>query len=77
MLAKLSTITTLYRKFTKNQVLTEGHLNEIVDYFDDQDRISRIGLSGVGIICGFQVSYNEAAKNISITQTLLVFQFIL
>ena len=68
MLAKLSTITTLYRKFTKNQVLTEGHLNEIVDYFDDQDRLSRIGLSGVGIICGFQVSYNEAAKNISITQ---------
>lgn len=68
MLAKLSTITTLYRKFTKNQVLTEGHLNEIVDFFDDQDRISRIGLSGVGIICGFQVSYNEAAKNISITQ---------
>lgn len=68
MLAKLSTITTLYRKFTKNQVLTEGHLNEIVDYFDDQDRISRIGLSGVGIICGFQVSYNESAKNISITQ---------
>ncbi|MDW8850068.1 hypothetical protein SD960_08200 [Flavobacterium sp. MMLR14_040] len=68
MLAKLSTITTLYRKFTKNQVLTEGHLNEIVDYFDDQDRISRIGLSGVGIICGFQVSYSESAKNISITQ---------
>ncbi|OXB06241.1 PKD domain-containing protein [Flavobacterium pectinovorum] len=68
MLAKLSTITTLYRKFTKNQVLTEGHLNEIVDYFDDQDRISRIGLSGVGIICGFQVSYNESSKNISITQ---------
>ncbi|MCD0467632.1 hypothetical protein [Flavobacterium sp. ENC] len=68
MLAKLSTITTLYRKFTKNQVLTEGHLNEIVDYFDDQDRISRIGLSGVGIICGFQVSYDPAAKLISITQ---------
>ncbi len=68
MLAKLSTITTLYRKFTKNQVLTEGHLNEIVDFFDDQDRISRIGLSGVGIICGFQVSYDSAAKIISITQ---------
>lgn len=68
MLAKLSIITTLYRKFTKNQVLTEGHLNEIVDFFDDQDRISRIGLSGVGIICGFQVSYNESAKTIAITQ---------
>jgi len=68
MLAKLSTITTLYRKFTKNQVLTEGHLNEIVDFFDDQDRISRIGLSGVGIICGFQVSYNEPVKMVTITQ---------
>lgn len=68
MLAKLSTITTLYRKFTKNQVLTEGHLNEIVDFFDDQDRISRIGLSGVGIICGFQVTHDQNAKNITITQ---------
>jgi hypothetical protein len=68
MLVKLSTITTLYRRFTKNQVLTEGHLNEIVDYFDDQDRISRIGLSGVGIICGFKVSYSPVSKDITITQ---------
>jgi hypothetical protein len=68
MSAKLSTITTQYRRFTKNQVLTEGNLNEVVDFFDDQDRLSRIFLSGVGIVCGFHVTYDEAQKTISITQ---------
>lgn len=68
MSAKLSTITTQYRRFTKNQVLTEGNLNEVVDFFDDQDRLSRIYLSGVGIVCGFYPTYNADQKTISITQ---------
>ncbi|URM35651.1 hypothetical protein [Flavobacterium anhuiense] len=68
MSAKLSTITTQYRRFTKNQVLTEGNLNEVVDFFDDQDRLSRIYLSGVGIVCGLYPAYNETQKTISITQ---------
>lgn len=53
---KLANITTQYRKFTKNQVLTEKQLNEVLDYFDDQVRLSRICLSGAGIVCGFRVS---------------------
>lgn len=68
MSAKLSTITSQYRRFTKNQVLTEGNLNEVVDFFDDQDRLSRIYLSGVGIVCGLYPAYNEAQKTITITQ---------
>ncbi|AXT55867.1 hypothetical protein D1815_08925 [Aquimarina sp. AD1] len=68
MSTKLSTITTQYRRFTKNQVLTEGHLNEIVDFFDDQDRLSRICLSGVGIVCGFKVSCDDVNSTISISQ---------
>ncbi|KAF2338333.1 hypothetical protein [Flavobacterium tistrianum] len=68
MSAKLSTITTQYRRFTKNQVLTEGNLNEVVDFFDDQDRLSRVYLSGVGIVCGLYPTYNDAQKTISITQ---------
>ena len=68
MSAKLSTITTQYRRFTKNQVLTEGNLNEVVDFFDDQDRLSRIYLSGVGIVCGLYPAYNESQKTITITQ---------
>jgi PKD repeat protein len=68
MSAKLSTITTQYRRFTKNQVLTEGNLNEVVDFFDDQDRLSRIYLSGVGIVCGFYPAYDAVQNTISITQ---------
>ena len=54
MNSKLTNITTQYRKFSDNQVLTEGQLNEFLDYFEDQDRLSRTRLSGVGIACGFK-----------------------
>ena len=54
---KLATITTQYSKFTDNQVLTKGQLNEFLDYFVDQDHLSRINLSGVGIVCGFDITY--------------------
>ena len=64
---KLTEITTQYRRFAKNQVLTEAHLNQVLDYFDDQDRLSRICLTGVGIVCGFKVSCNEAGE-LEITQ---------
>lgn len=54
MNTKLDNITTQYRKFNENQALTEGQLNEFIDYFEDQDRLSRTRLSGVGIVCGFK-----------------------
>ncbi len=57
MNAKLDNITTQYRKFNENQALTEGQLNEFIDYFEDQDRLSRTRLSGVGVVCGFQSTY--------------------
>lgn len=57
MNAKLNNITTQYRKFNENQALTEGQLNEFIDYFEDQDRMSRTRLSGVGIACGFKASF--------------------
>ena len=68
MSTKLSTITTQYRKFNTNQVLTEAQLNEFLDYFEDQDRMSRIGLSGVGIVCGFKVSFDATNKSITLSQ---------
>lgn len=57
MNAKLDNITTQYRKFNENQALTEGQLNEFIDYFEDQDRLSRTRLSGVGVVCGFRSEY--------------------
>ncbi|MGJ8744940.1 hypothetical protein [Polaribacter sp.] len=56
---KLEEISTQYSKFDKNQVLTETQLNNFLDYFDDQNRLSRTSLSGVGIACGFNLSYTK------------------
>ncbi|MGG6229318.1 PKD domain-containing protein [Tenacibaculum sp. SDUM215027] len=70
---KLKEITTEYSKFNANQVLTETQLNTFIDYFDDQNRLSRLGLSGVGIACGFGVTPKftidkTAVSSIEITQ---------
>ncbi|WP_200978583.1 PKD domain-containing protein [Echinicola sp. 20G] len=68
MSINLQNITTKYRRFTKNQVLTAGHLNEMVNFFDDQDRLTRICLSGVGIVCGFKVTYDPIGGILEISQ---------
>ncbi|MDE1206203.1 hypothetical protein [Tenacibaculum larymnensis] len=70
---KLREITTEYSKFNANQVLTETQLNTFIDYFEDQNRLSRLGLSGVGIACGFEVTPKftidkTAVSSIEITQ---------
>jgi len=56
METKLTDITTNYSKFVDNQVLTKDQLNAFIDYFDDQDRLSRINLIGVGLACGFTIT---------------------
>lgn len=68
MAAKLTTITGHYHSYVEDQVLTHYQLNETIDYFDDQNRINRIYLTGTGIICGFQVSVNAGYSTVTITQ---------
>lgn len=65
---KLNKITTQYHTYKKDQVLTHTQLNESIDYFEDQVRLSRISLSGVGIVCGFKIHFNPADNSITITQ---------
>lgn len=60
MASKLTQITNGYHTFVENQVLTEKQLNEFVSYFDDQDRLSRVFLHGVGVVCGFEPSISAA-----------------
>ncbi|RKH69412.1 hypothetical protein [Corallococcus aberystwythensis] len=43
-----------YPRFSPNQVLTDAHLNEVVEYLDREDRVSRTRLLGVGIVCGLE-----------------------
>ncbi len=64
MSTKLLEITPQYRSFVDDQVLTSGQLNEFLSYFEDQDRLSRVCLNGVGLVCGFEI---ESDKETSIT----------
>ena len=42
--------------FEQNQVLTEEHLNAVVNYLDQQTRLSRRNLHGYGVVCGLKLS---------------------
>ncbi|WGF91813.1 hypothetical protein [Aequorivita marisscotiae] len=68
MSTKLLEITPQYRSFVDDQVLTSGQLNEFIEYFEDQDRLTRVCLVGVGLACGFKISVNNAKTLITITQ---------
>lgn len=68
MATKLNTITTQYHSYTVDQVLTHYQLNETIDYFEDQDRLTRVFLLGTGIVCGFKVSLNADKDAITISQ---------
>lgn len=51
---QLNSISTQYRKFSKGQYVEHTQFNEFLDYFEDQDRLSRVMLEGVGVVCGFE-----------------------
>ena len=53
---QLENITTQYEKFRKEQRISHESFNKFLGYFDDQDRLSRTLLNGVGIACGFEVT---------------------
>jgi len=68
---QLNKITKQYRKFTKGQFVEHGQFNEFLTHFEDQERLSRTLLSGVGIVCGFAYKplYNRGVLNgINISQ---------
>ncbi|OUL35161.1 hypothetical protein [Nostoc sp. 106C] len=58
-----------YPVFTPNQVLTKDDLNHLVNYLDEQNRLTRAYLIGVGIVCGLEVSstYETAQAQIQIS----------
>lgn len=64
---KLEDITSAYSLFRDNQVLTANQLNEIVHYFEDQQRLSRLLLSGAGRVCGFELNWNAGAGSVALS----------
>ncbi|MCH7399178.1 hypothetical protein MM236_14330 [Belliella sp. DSM 107340] len=62
---KLQNITSDYKSFADNQLLTAAQLNLLVQYLDNQDRLSRLALTGAGIVCGMEVSGSDSVLTIS------------
>ena len=48
-----------YPVFEADQVLSQKHLNSVVSYLEEQDRLSRTGLLGMGIVCGLEISHPQ------------------
>ncbi|SEN77091.1 hypothetical protein SAMN05192574_10489 [Mucilaginibacter gossypiicola] len=61
---KLTDITLEYNSFVDSQVLTAKQLNDIVEFFEDQQRLTRTCLIGVGLVCG--LSFKGDANGITI-----------
>lgn len=70
-LRSLDEISTGYTVFEKNQVLTDKELNELASYMDDQHRLTRVELLGVGVVGGLHVKVGdlkiEISKGVGIT----------
>lgn len=47
-----------YPVFEANQVLSASHLNDMVEYLDEQSRLTRADLIGIGIVCGLEVRFD-------------------
>jgi hypothetical protein len=70
-LRSLDMIASEYTFFEKDQVLTHSQLNGLVEYLDDQDRLTRVSLIGVGICCGLRVVSLDA-RRIRVTKGVAV-----
>ncbi|MBL4899471.1 MAG: hypothetical protein JKX76_07475 [Colwellia sp.] len=55
ILRSLAKLANDYTIFNKDQVLSEEQLNSLSKYFDDQDRLTRVNLIGVGLVCGCNI----------------------
>jgi hypothetical protein len=54
-----------YTVFEQNQVLTPDQLNGVASFLDDQERITRVALLGVGIACGLWPSLASDGVHLS------------
>ena len=47
--------------FEANQVLSYSHLNQVFNYLDEQERLTRANLIGIGIACGLEIALKQEA----------------
>src|SRR5690606_7765484 len=57
-----------YPEFVPDQLLTSEHLNQLFGYLEEQGRLTRTNLIGLGIVCGLEVKTNAAGTALTITK---------
>ena len=71
ILSSLAKLANDYTVFNKDQVLSDEQLNSLSKYFDDQDRLTRVNLIGVGLVsgCNIEMQGNSVvlSKGLAIT----------
>src|SRR5258708_22946380 len=58
----------VYPEYVADQVLTAHDLNESFKYLDEQGRMTRTNLIGIGIVCGLTIKTGTALFSITITK---------
>lgn len=64
-----------YPIFVADQVLTSDNLNDLFGYLDEQGRMTRTNLVGMGIVCGLQPVTTADGSSIKITKGVGVTSF--
>lgn len=57
-----------YPAFEANQVLSNEHLNQLFAYLDEQERLTRTNLIGIGIVCGLEPTAAEDGASMRISK---------
>ncbi|HXS36375.1 MAG TPA: PKD domain-containing protein [Flavipsychrobacter sp.] len=57
-----------YPEFVADQLLTADQLNELFGYLEEQERLTRTNLIGIGIVCGLEVQTSADGSSITITK---------
>jgi hypothetical protein len=61
-------IQTHFPVFEANQVLTSAHLNDVFNYLDEQSRLTRSKLIGIGIVCGLDIKLESGGTAIRLSK---------
>lgn len=64
-MASLTQPITTYTAFEENQVLTADQLNRRMDFLDQQIRMSRTSLHGIGVVCGLTLSHGTGGISLA------------
>jgi hypothetical protein len=67
-----------YPVFEADQLLSQHHLNQTITYTDNQNRLTRVGGIGVGIVCGLDLDFpNTTSVRISCGKAITTLGYII